>query len=131
GASSCPVGTSPAGTLAPQAVAAALSPPRAAISHSASVGRRQRPPHSRDSHSVKATASSQVTPTTGWSGLPKSGSNHHGGGEVSVPARNGSYSERVTGVRPRKNGASSTSWEGASSERPPSVPMRKRPPGID
>src|SRR5262249_24802151 len=121
----------PLGSASPQAVAPSSRPPRAARSHSASVGSRQRPPHSAASQSANATASCQLTPTTGWSAPSKPRLPHHGGGGASVAHKNAENSAFVTGVRPIANADTETRRDGPSSGRPKSEPMRKSPPGTE
>jgi hypothetical protein len=103
-----PEGISPSGITSPHAVAGKTSPPQAANSHSASEGSRQRLSSDSESHSQKAIASFQVTPTTGWSGDEKSASLHHGGAAARPHSTNGAYSRFVTGVLPRLKAAPGT-----------------------
>src|SRR6202162_2517270 len=118
-----PAGISPGGMLSPHAVFGEASPPPAANSHSASVGRRQRPPAVSASHAQKVTASFQLTPVTGWRGARKSGSLHNGGASTRPAASSGAYSRLVTGVRPIRKGAISTvrfePFESGRTSRPP------------
>src|SRR5512146_208674 len=113
GAASGPCGISPSGIELPHAVSGASRPPQAANSHSASDGRRHRPPNVSESHAQYATTSSHVTPTTGWRGEWKVGSFHQGGSGTRLAARHGAYCELVTGVRPSRNGPTTC---------PPSIP---------
>ena len=75
------------------------SVPRAAFSHSASVG--SRPP----AQAQNADASSQSTNVTGWSG----GAGQCGGAAAPVSATKRSYCSFVTGVRASSNASTSTS----------------------
>src|SRR5438445_546535 len=68
-------------------------PPRAAFSHSASVGSRA------PAHAANAPASVHDRPTTGWRGSAKAASAQKGGGGVPVAAMNSTKSALVAGVR--------------------------------
>src|SRR6188474_2849629 len=102
GPASGPAGISPSGSVSPQAVAAPTRPPRAACSHSASLGSRQRSPVRSESQAAKSEASNHVTPTTGWSAAANAGSLHQGGAGARPLSTNGAYSAWVTGVRPAR-----------------------------
>src|SRR5262249_1003177 len=129
GPESGPSGISPAGSRSPQAVGAPSRPPRAAHSHSASLGSRQRRPLHSESQSAQATASNQVTPTTGSSRAETAGSFPHGGAGGRPAARNGAYWARLTGVRAGAKAPTRTVCTGRSSGRPPAEPIAKLPAG--
>src|SRR5213594_513078 len=111
------MGSSPHGNRAPS------TPPRAARSHSASVGNRA------DVHVAKRTASLQARPTTGWSGPSKPGLLQNPGGAAPVASRYRAYSRLVTGVRAIRNVSIHTRWRGRSQGRPSSTPMVNAPAG--
>src|SRR4029450_12361550 len=67
-------------------------PPRAAFSHSASVGSRA------PAHTANAAASVHDRPTTGWRGSVKPASVQKGGGAAPVAARNAAKSALVGAV---------------------------------
>src|SRR3989441_2991464 len=114
----------PAGLASPQGSRAPSSPPRAAFSHSASVG--SRPPAQR----VNAHASSQESPTTGWRGSAKAGSRQKAGGGAAVARRYAAYSSFVTGVVAMPNAPTHTSCTGRSHGCPHGEPMRNGPAAI-
>src|ERR1019366_9456537 len=99
-------------------------PPRAANSHSASVGRRTGRFQSPASQSQYATASNQLTLTTGSVASLNSTFSRP------VARRKASNSALVTGQRAMRNGETVTRWAGRSSSRPSFWPMRNSPPGI-
>ena len=82
----------PAAARRPTGSGAPSRPPRAAFSHSASVGSRA------PAHAANAAASSHETPTTGWSGASKPGARQNAGGGAPVAAEPG----RPLGVRHRR-----------------------------
>src|SRR5262249_54289912 len=110
-------GSSPHGNRAPS------TPPRAARSHSASVGNRA------DVHVAKRTASLQARPTTGWSGPSKPGLLQNAGGAAPVASRYRAYSRLVTGVRAIRNVSIHTRWRGRSQGGPSSTPIVNAPAG--
>src|SRR5439155_13795900 len=79
------------GRSLPHGKRAPSSPPRAAFSHSASLGSRKWPACSLVSHSQYTDASNQLTPTTACSGSAKRGSSHQGGGGTSAASRKRAY----------------------------------------
>src|ERR1019366_2085771 len=99
-------------------------PPRAANSHSASVGRRTGRFQSPASQSQYATASNQLTLTTGSVASLNSTFSRP------VARRKASNSALVTWQRAMRNGETVTRWAGRSSSRPSFWPMRNSPPGI-
>ena len=123
-----PFGIQP-GMTSPQGKSASCGP-RAANSHSASVGRRTDRPSCSDRHAQYAVASSQLTPTTGRSGRASSGCDQSRGSSCAVAFTKDSYSARVTGKMPSSKGSTKTRCGGRSSSWPRSVPMVNQPPGI-
>src|ERR1035437_2081550 len=99
-------------------------PPRAANSHSASVGKRTGRFQSPASQSQYATASNQLTLTTGSVASLNSTFSRP------VARRKASNSALVTWQRAMRNGETVTRWAGRSSSRPSFWPMRNSPPGI-
>src|SRR4029079_4690444 len=117
------------GISSPHGNAAPSTPPRAARSHSASVGRRSALPR-RVRHAQYATASCQLTPTTGRSSPSRAGSLQSRGASWPLASRKGRYSPRVTGEIDISNPSTWTRCTGRSSSCPRSLPIRKLPAGI-
>src|SRR5216684_1554738 len=104
-------------------------PPRAARSHSASVGKRYAFSVARLSHRQYAVASSQDTATTGIRGSLKSASFRCGRGAPPVATRKQPYSAFVTWCVASSNASTHTRCTGFSSSRPLSQPIANEPSG--
>src|SRR5919197_5966526 len=92
----------PCSHLSPHGNVREESPPRAAYSHSSSVGRRYATPSRCERQTAKARASSSETFVTGscsWPGFGRSPSQTPGGGAWRVALTNSAYSALVTSVR--------------------------------
>src|SRR5207245_5220179 len=98
-------------------------PPRAAFSHSASVGSRA------PAHAANAPASVHDRPTTGWRGSGKAASAQKGGGGVPVAAMNSAKSALVAGVSAIKKLSTQTTCAGRSHGWPSPQPIRNDPAG--
>src|SRR5229473_1430694 len=105
-------------------------PPRAARSHSASVGKRYAFSVARLSHRQYAVASSQDTATTGIRGSLKSASFRCGRGAPPVATRKQPYSAFVTWCVASPNASTHTRCTGFSSSRPLSQPIPNQPSGM-
>ena len=90
-------------------------PPRAAYSRSASVGSRNGIAVSPASQSQYATASCQLTPTTGCPGAANRSSPTNCAGGALVAATKRAYSALFTGLTAARNGATDTRCAGCSS----------------
>ena len=117
------------GISSPQGYAWPSRPPRAARSHSASVGSRTAAP-GRERQAQYATASCQLTPTTGRSSRRNAGLSHSRGGSRPAASRNAAYSARVTGWTAIRNPSTHTRWTGRSEGWPSSLPIRNQPGGM-
>ena len=107
-----------------------LCRPRAANSHSASVGNRTGRPCCSDRHAQYATASIQLTPTTGRSARANEGCDQSQGSSCPVAFTKRSYSALVTGQIPISNPSTKTRCGGRSSSWPSSVPIVNQPPAM-
>ena len=106
-------------------------PPRAARSHSASVGNRKRCPAAPLSHSQYATASNHETATTGCSGLEKFGSLQCGGCAWPVAQRGIARIPHASpGIRPTKIHPATRDAPGARCPGPFRCPSEKIRAGI-
>ena len=104
-------------------------PPRAARSHSASVGSLTAGPR-RERQAQNATASCQFTPTTGRSSPRNAGLSHSRGGAWPAASRKSAYSARVTAWTAMRNASTHTRWTGRSDGWPSSLPIRNQPRGM-
>src|SRR6266850_4412140 len=114
----------------PQGKSAPSFSPRAARSHSASVGSRNSLSVFSLSHRQYAAASSQLTPTTGWFSLENIGSRQNGGSTLCVSSRNCLYSLFVTGNLAIPKLSSHTRWQGRSFSCSCSLPIKNEPSEI-
>jgi hypothetical protein len=78
-------------------------------------------------HAAKAAASSQATPTTGWSGASKPGVRQNGGGVAPVASSHAAHSAFVTGVVAMAKASTHTGWAGRSPGCPSLHPIVNEP----